>query len=178
MATADKMARDAAAKKKAAEAKKRAARPTPKATADRLKDTKASTTRAGKAKSSTAARIKQNAKTGAKHGDIRIGKNGKTYNVYDAKTGTWKRGVVAAAGSKPKPPANTKGTKTNSQNTKFTTDRMNPGILPHNKGYMAQGAEGNRQLKPNPKAKPKEKEKGKGIIRWGAGSPNNPNYKN
>ena len=152
MATADKMARDAAAKKKAAEAKKRAARPTPKVTADRLKDTKASTTRAGKAKSSTVQRIKQNAKTGAKHGDIRIGKKGKTYNVYDAKTGTWKRGVVAAAGDKPKPPAaNTKGTKTNSQNTKFTTDRMNPGILPHNKGYMSQGAEGNRQLKPRKK---------------------------
>ena len=147
MATADKMARDAAAKKKAAEAKKRAARPTPKVTADRLKDTKASTTRAGKAKSSTVQRIKQNAKTGAKHGDIRIGKNGKTYNVYDAKTGTWKRGVVAAAGNKPKPPAK----PVNSQNTKFTTDRMNPGILPHNKGYMSQGAEGNRQLKPRKK---------------------------
>lgn len=146
MATADKMARDAAAKKKAAEAKKRAARPTPKATADRLAQTKASTTRAGKAKSSTAARIKQNAKTGAKHGDIRIGKNGKTYNVYDAKTGTWKRGIVAAAGSKPKD-----APKMNSQNTKFATDRMNPGILPHNKGYMSQGAEGNRQLKPRKK---------------------------
>lgn len=105
-----------------------------------------SNTRAGKGKGSTAARKLQNAEV--KDGTIRIGKNGKSYNVYDAKTGTWKRGVVST--TKPKPAAKP-APKMNSKNTKFATDRMNPGILPHNKGYMYQGAEGNRQLKPRNK---------------------------
>jgi len=55
------------------------------------------TQRAGKSKASTAARKLQNAEV--KDGTIRLGKNGKSYNVYDAKTGTWKRGIVTTSSS-------------------------------------------------------------------------------
>lgn len=72
---------------------------TARITADRAEQLKKSNVRAGKAKSSVAARKLQNA--GVKDGTIRIGKSGKSYNVYDAKTGTWKRGVVKAAAPKP-----------------------------------------------------------------------------
>ena len=55
---------------------------------------------AGRAKGNLAERRAQNA--GVKDGTIRIGKSGKSYNVYDAATGTWRRGVVSA---QPKPTA-------------------------------------------------------------------------
>ena len=72
---------------------------TARITADRAEQLKKSNVRAGKGKGSTAARKLQNAEV--KDGTIRIGKSGKSYNVYDAKTGTWKRGVVKAAASRP-----------------------------------------------------------------------------
>ena len=49
---------------------------------------------AGRAKGNLAERKAQNA--GVKDGTIRIGKSGKSYNVYDAATGTWRRGTVSA----------------------------------------------------------------------------------
>lgn len=57
--------------------------------------------RAGSSKSDYSGRKAQN--KGVKDGTIRLGRSGKTYNVYDAKTATWKRGVVATSDSKPKP---------------------------------------------------------------------------
>lgn len=57
--------------------------------------------RAGKSKSDFSARSVQN--KGVKDGTIRLGKSGKSYNVYDAKTATWKRGVVQT--SKPTTPS-------------------------------------------------------------------------
>lgn len=50
------------------------------------------TERAGKSKATTSERQRQN--KSVKDGDIRLGKGGKSYNVYDSKSGTWKRGVV------------------------------------------------------------------------------------
>lgn len=72
---------------------------------DRLERMTKSSVRAGKSKSSLAARRAAN--RGVKDGQIKLGKSGKHYNVYDAKTATWKRGVVKAASkssgsSKPK----------------------------------------------------------------------------
>jgi len=61
------------------------------------------TQQAGKSKSDRAVRQAQN--KGVKDGTIRLGKSGKSYNVYDAKTGRWMRGAVKAAApaaSKPK----------------------------------------------------------------------------
>jgi hypothetical protein len=70
--------------------------------ADRLASYGKGTTRAGKSKSTEVQRKIQN--VGTKDGTIRLGKSGKTYNVYDAASGTWKRGVVKpAATAKPKP---------------------------------------------------------------------------
>jgi hypothetical protein len=77
--------------------------PKARVVADRAEMMRKSTTRAGKAKSDRAVRQVQN--KGVKDGTIRVGKAGKSYNVYDAKSGTWKRGVVKytgqAAASKP-----------------------------------------------------------------------------
>ena len=53
------------------------------------------TERAGASKASTMVRKVQN--KAVKDGTIRLGANGKSYNVYDASSGTWKRGVVAPA---------------------------------------------------------------------------------
>jgi hypothetical protein len=77
-------------------------------TADRLADYGKGKTRAGKSKSTEVQRKIQN--VGTKDGTIRLGKSGKTYNVYDAASGTWKRGIVKAAGTNaaakaPKKPA-------------------------------------------------------------------------
>ena len=72
---------------------------TARITADRAEQLGKSKVRAGKSKASAAVRKKQNA--GVKDGTIRLGKSGKSYNVYDAKSGTWKRGVVRAATPKP-----------------------------------------------------------------------------
>jgi hypothetical protein len=102
MATADAMARSAAAKKAAAAAKKRqeaAKKSTAKTSADRAATMKRTQTRAGKGVGNVAQRAKQNA--GVKDGTIRLGANGKSYNVFDAKTQTWKRGIVTGT-SKPK----------------------------------------------------------------------------
>ena len=52
--------------------------------------------RAGSSKRTAEQRKKDN--KGVKDGSVRIGANGKSYNVYDAKSGTWKRGK-----SKPTP---------------------------------------------------------------------------
>ena len=57
--------------------------------------------RAGKAKGDYSARRAQN--KGVKDGTVRVGKGGKSYNVYDAKSATWKRGKVAAASKATKP---------------------------------------------------------------------------
>ena len=60
-----------------------------------------SETRAGKSKGGTAQRKQEN--KGVADGTIKLGRGGKSYNVYDAKSGTWKRGkVVKAEPSKPK----------------------------------------------------------------------------
>jgi len=67
--------------------------------------TKKGTQRAGKGKGTLAQRKAQN--KGVKDGTIRIGRGGKSYNVYDAKTATWKRGVVKKSES-PKSPKSTK----------------------------------------------------------------------
>lgn len=76
-----------------------------KITADRAEQLGKSGTRAGKSKASEIVRKVQNKEV--KDGTIRIGKSGKTYNVYDAKSGTWKRGIVmganAAKPAAPKP---------------------------------------------------------------------------
>jgi len=61
-------------------------------TADRAEMLRKSTTRAGRSKADRAVRQAKN--KGTKDGEIRIGKAGKTYNVYDEKSGTWKRGIV------------------------------------------------------------------------------------
>lgn len=96
-----------------AEKKKPAKKATPRISADRAEMLRKSNVRAGKSKSTLATRKVQNANV--KDGTIRLGKSGKSYNVYDAKTATWKRGVVKAAPgrksehmNRPKPPA--KGT--------------------------------------------------------------------
>ena len=78
---------------------------TPRMTADRAEKLVKGSTRAGKDRpakkkdassvtevAAMARRKKQNA--GIKDGTIRLGRSGKSYNVYDAATGTWKRGVV------------------------------------------------------------------------------------
>lgn len=75
---------------------------------DRLGSMKKTGVRAGQSKSSLAARRAAN--RGVKDGQIKLGKGGKHYNVYDAKTATWKRGVVKAAG-KSTPKATGTGSK-------------------------------------------------------------------
>ena len=64
-------------------------------TADRAEQLRKSKTRAGKSKASEIMRKVQNKEV--KDGEIRVGKSRKTYNVYDAKSGTWKRGIVTGA---------------------------------------------------------------------------------
>ena len=76
--------------------------------ADRAANLKKSSVRAGKAKGSTAARQKQNA--AVKDGTIRLGRSGKSYNVYDAKSGSWMKGVVKSA-SRPAAIANKMGSE-------------------------------------------------------------------
>ena len=51
---------------------------------------------AGKSKSDYSARVEQN--KGVKDGTIRLGKNGKSYNIWDAKSGRWVKGEVKAEG--------------------------------------------------------------------------------
>ena len=67
-----------------------------------------SNTAAGKSKSDYSGRRAQN--KGVKDGTIRIGRGGKSYNVWDEKSGRWLRGKVQAV--KPKPKSNIKDKKT------------------------------------------------------------------
>jgi len=107
MATADSMARAAAAKKAAARNKRIATArktSTTRTSADRLSGAKRTGVTAGKPSGTMAQRAKQNA--GVKDGTVRLGAKGKAYNMYDAKTATWKRiksagGVKKAAPKKP-----------------------------------------------------------------------------
>lgn len=66
--------------------------------ADRAENLKKSNVRAGKGKADLSTRKKQNIEV--RDGTIRLGKAGRSYNVYDAKSGTWKRGVVKVADKK------------------------------------------------------------------------------
>ena len=79
--------------------------------------------RAGASKASAMVRKVQN--KAVKDGTIRLGANGKSYNVYDASSGTWKRGVVApASGSSAK--AGATGTYTKSYDrAKYVTPKTN-----------------------------------------------------
>lgn len=110
---------------------------TAKTTADRAEQLKKSTTRAGKGKGNLIQRKVQNAEV--KDGTIRVGKSGKSYNVYDAKSGTWKRGVVTAK------PMTKSPAKISSSTVKPVTDRLSH-PLPHKKGYQSLGAEGNKWI--------------------------------
>lgn len=56
---------------------------------------------AGPSKAATITRQMQN--KGVKEGTIRLGRGGRTYNVYDEKSGTWKRGIVVKKGEEKKP---------------------------------------------------------------------------
>jgi hypothetical protein len=104
MATADSMARKAAAKRAAAAKKKRDALvkkgTTPRMSADRLSGAKKTNVQAGGGSKDRTVRAKQN--TGVKDGTVRLGAKGKAYNMYDAKTATWKK-ITATGASKPKP---------------------------------------------------------------------------
>jgi hypothetical protein len=76
--------------------------------ADRAEGLRKSKTSAGKpkpgstSKSATITRQMQN--KGVKDGTVRLGRGGKSYNVYDANSGTWKRGVVTGSGATKKKP--------------------------------------------------------------------------
>ena len=48
---------------------------------------------------------------GVKDGTIRIGKAGRTYNVYDERSGTWKRGIVKKAETPKKAPSRSGNSK-------------------------------------------------------------------
>ena len=69
----------------------------PKMSADRLSSIRRTKVTAGKPTGNRAQRAKQNA--GVKDGTVRLGAKGKAYNVYDARTATWKRGVATSKGS-------------------------------------------------------------------------------
>ena len=162
MATADSMARAAAAKRAATAAaaakKKRQAvqKSTVKTSADRAEALKRTQTRAGKGSGNVAQRAKQNA--GVKDGTIRLGAKGKSYNIWDAKTQTWKRGIVSA-GSKPKTAKpNVQKPKISSKTVEPRTDRLSK-PFPHKEGYKTLGAEGNKWVSKKTKKdiKPEEK---------------------
>ena len=71
---------------------------TVKMSADRLTMLRKTSKAAGKSKSDYKARVAQN--KGVKDGEIRMGKNGKSYNIWDAKSGRWVKGQVKAEGRK------------------------------------------------------------------------------
>ena len=74
--------------------KKAQKKPKARVAPDRVELMKRSNIRAGKGKGDLETRKKQN--IGVRGGTIRIGKGGRSYNVYDSKTGTWLKGVVKA----------------------------------------------------------------------------------
>lgn len=92
MATADRMERDAK-KNRSSSGTARNKKPGAK-----MVVTKSTGVRAGKSKASTAARKLQNA--GVKDGTIRMGAKGKSKNMYDAKTGTWKKVTTTTVSTK------------------------------------------------------------------------------
>lgn len=69
-----------------------------KMSADRLQMLRKSKKAAGKSKSDYSTRVSQN--KGVKDGTIRLGKNGKSYNIWDAKSGRWVKGQVKAEDQK------------------------------------------------------------------------------
>ena len=71
-----------------------------KMSADRLAMLRKGKKAAGNAKSDYKARVAQN--KGVKDGTIRLGKNGKSYNIWDAKSGRWIKGEVKAEDRKKK----------------------------------------------------------------------------
>lgn len=84
-----------------AEKKNKRLNPKARVVADRAQYLKKANVRAGKTKRSSAQTRGDN--LGVKDGTIRIGKGGRSYNVYDAKSGTWKKGVVRKASTPKKP---------------------------------------------------------------------------
>jgi hypothetical protein len=68
-----------------------------KISADRLAMMRKTKKAAGKSKSDYDVRVAQN--KGVKDGEIRLGKNGKSYNIWDAKSGRWVKGQVKAEAS-------------------------------------------------------------------------------
>lgn len=80
-----------------------------------LANVKKGTVQAGKPKASGMSRgaiaIRKTQNKGVKDGTIRLGRSGKSYNVYDAASGTWKRGVVKAAPARSVPAKATGGYK-------------------------------------------------------------------
>ena len=81
-----------------------------RAVADRAESIQRTKYRAGKAAAKTAIeRRKQN--KGVKDGTIKLGKGGRTYNVYDAISGTWKRGIVKRAETAKRPATPRGGTR-------------------------------------------------------------------
>ena len=71
-----------------------------KMSADRLAMLRKTNKAAGKSKSDYKSRVAQN--KGVKDGEIRIGKNGKSYNIWDAKSGRWLKGEVKSEDRKKK----------------------------------------------------------------------------
>lgn len=69
-----------------------------KMSADRLAMLRKGKKVAGKSKSDYSSRVAQN--KDVKDGTIRLGKNGKSYNVWDAKSGRWVKGEVKAEDGK------------------------------------------------------------------------------
>jgi len=92
-------------------------------TADRAEMLKKSKVQAGKPKAAGSSRAstitRQMQNKGVKDGTIKLGRSGKSYNVYDAASGTWKKGVVTAAGRKKVTPPKkaTEGPKKSSPST-------------------------------------------------------------
>ena len=138
MATADSRSRAIGAKrtKKKADQKKAAQSPRKTMSSDRLSALKRTGVTAGKPSGTMAQRAKQNA--GVKDGTIRLGARGKSYNVWDAKTQTWKRGIVSVPGKKGR-------AKVSSKTIEPRTDRLSK-PFPHKEGYKTAGSEGNKWI--------------------------------
>jgi hypothetical protein len=88
---------------------------------------------AGKGVVPTTVRQVQN--KGVKDGTVRLGAGGKYYNVYDAKSGTWKRAAAAPAKSTAKPKSVSDYSKPKPKNIPYAGTRkpsgkeVGPGVL-------------------------------------------------
>ena len=71
-----------------------------KMSADRLAMLRKTNKVAGKSKSDYKSRVAQN--KGVKDGTVRLGKNGKSYNIWDAKSGRWVKSEIKAEDRKKK----------------------------------------------------------------------------